>query len=233
MIKRVIGPRAVELANGRVLEDIDAIVYCTGYDFSVPFLPEEFNPYPVIGQPANLYRGIVPLHPDARVRESLAFLAHVAITFPGLQQFEIQGMAVSQLWQGTSQLPPLDEMKQWHEEWIDWRNRTIASQKQKSTFYTSSVPLGDYFSWLDKTAGTGLLDNFGWLKPRAWAFWWRDPKLYRICKSGLFTPAIWRLFDMGKRKPMEWDRAREMILSENERAKRSVERRLAATKKQV
>lgn len=223
----------MELSNGRVLEDIDAIIYCTGYDFAVPYLSEEFNPYPVVGEPAYLYRGIVSLHPDPSVRDSLAFLGQTAVTLPGLLQMELQAMAVSQLWRDTSQIPPLDEMKQWHKGWMDWRKGMIARQKLKSTFYTAFVPMSGHITWLDKTAGTGLFENFGWLKPRAWAFWWKDRELYKMCTSGLFTPVICRLFDMGKRKPIEWERAREMIFSENERAKQQVRKRLAATKKDV
>jgi dimethylaniline monooxygenase (N-oxide forming) len=230
LISKVVGENAVELANGQVLEDIDAIIYCTGYDFAVPFLSEEFNPYPVIGEPSYLYRGIIPLHPDPSVRDSLAFVGQAAVTFPGFVQTELQAMAVSQMWRGTSQIPSLDEMKQWHNGWLQWRKDLMARQKVKSTFYTAFVPLGDYLTWLDKTTGTGIFDNFGWLKPRAWAFWWKDKELYKLCKAGLFAPAIWRLFDMGKRKPMEWDRAKEMIFSENERAKKQVQRTLEAKK---
>ncbi|QDS68781.1 hypothetical protein FKW77_005654 [Venturia effusa] len=232
-ICKIVGPKAVELSNGRVLEDVDAIIYCTGYDFAVPMLSKEFDPYPIVGDVPNLYRGMIPLHPDPSVRDSLAFLGHAAIPFPGLLQFELQGMAVSQLWQGLSKIPPLDEMKRWHEGWIKWRSDIMAKQRMKSTFYTAMVPFGDHLSWLDKIAGTGIFDNFGWFKIRAWAFWWNDRELYRLCKSGLFTPVIWRLFDLGKRKPLEWSKARAMVFSENERARKQVQTRLAATKKNV
>lgn len=232
-IRKVVGARSVELVNGQVLEDIDAIIYCTGYHFATPFLSEEFNPYPVVGEVPQLYRGIIPLHSDPDVRNSLAFLAQSAVTFPGLLQMELQGMAVSQLWRGTSPIPPLDEMKQWHKDWVEWRRALLAKQEVKSTLYTAFVPLGDHLTWVDKTAGTGMFDHFGWFKPKAWAFWWKDKELYRLCKTGLLTPVMWRLFDMGKRKPLEWNKAQEMILSENERAKKQAQRRLANTKKDV
>lgn len=164
----------MELSNDRILEDVDAIIYCTGYDFAVPFLSKEFNPYPVVGEVAYLYRGIVPLHPDLSVRDSLAFLGQTAVTLPGLLQMELQGMAVSQLWRGLSPIPPLDEMKGWHQSWVQWRRDVVAKQKMKSTFYTAFVPLGDHLMWLDKTAGTGFFDNFGFFKSRAWSFWWND-----------------------------------------------------------
>lgn len=93
------------------------------------------------------------------------------------------------------------------------------------------MPIGDHLTWVDKTAGSGIFDSFGFFKARAWSFWWSDKELYKLCKNGLFTPVIWRLFDMGKRKPLERSQAREMIVSENERAREQMQRRLAATKK--
>ncbi|KAE9968622.1 hypothetical protein BLS_005783 [Venturia inaequalis] len=192
-IRKVVGPRAVELSNGRTLEDVDTSIYCTGYNFAVPFLSEDFNPCPVIGEVPNLYRGVVPLHPDSKIRESLAFLGQTAVPLPAPLQMERQAMAVSQVWRGLSPIPLANEMKHWHEGWLKWRKDLVAKQKIKSHFYTAFVPLGGHLVWLDKTAGTGLFDNFGWLKHRAWSFWWSDQELYQLCKNGLFTPVVCRL----------------------------------------
>jgi dimethylaniline monooxygenase (N-oxide forming) len=130
-------------------------------------------------------------------------------------------------------MPSLDELKLWHKNWIQWRNDLVARQKEKSTFYTAFLSFGDHIKWLDETAGTGLFANFGWFSRRAWALWWKDRELYDKCLNGLFTPAIWRLFDMGKRKPMDWDKAREQIFADNERAERQIRERLAVSKKLV
>ena len=56
-VTRITGPRSVELKSGRVLEDIDAIVYCTGYHSLIPvnIEPQDLNPYPV------RLLGIIPL----------------------------------------------------------------------------------------------------------------------------------------------------------------------------
>lgn len=108
------------------------------------------------------------------VSVTLAFLGQTAVTLPGLLQMELQGMAVSQLWRSLSPIPLVDEMKRWHQSWVQWRRDLIAKQKVKSTFYTAFVPLGDHLMWLDKTAGTGFFDNFGFFKSRAWSFWWND-----------------------------------------------------------
>ena len=87
-VKRVTGPRSVELTDGQVLDDIDKIIYCTGYHFDLPCVPEEYNPTPVQGVPPRLYRNIFSLHPDPAVRDSLVFMGQGAAPFSGFAMFE-------------------------------------------------------------------------------------------------------------------------------------------------
>lgn len=221
-VKTIRGPKTVELVNGRILEDIDSIIYCTGYDFAVPCVPPEYNPYATQGATPTLYRNTFPLHPDPEVRNSLAFLGQAAVAFPGLMQFELAAMAISQVWRGKSTLPPLEEMKEWHRRQQEWREDLISSQKIPSRFHAAFMP-PEHIQWLDKTAGTGIFDRFGFLSWKAWKFWWTDPELYRLCLSGILTPAIWRLFETGKRQA--WSGAKAQIIKDNEMAKaRSVEK---------
>lgn len=228
-VQQIVGPKSVLLTDGRVLEDIDTIIYCTGYDFAVPSVPAEYNPYPVIGEPPHLYRYIFPLHPDPDVRNSLAFLGHCATGFPGFVQFELGAMAIPQVWRGKSPLPPLDEMKKWHEKQTAWRQSVIARSKYMSSFYVCLIPLTDYLTWMDETAGTGILEHFSFFSLKAWQFWWRDREFYNLCKGGLLSPAIWRLFDMGRRKP--WAGAREQAIKDNKYADKRQQERLRMQKK--
>ena len=222
-IRGITAAREVELVDGKTLEDIDDIIYCTGYDFHIPFIDREFDPYPKPGQTPLLYRNIFPLDTDPEVRTSLAFLGQVGIPLPGFVQLELLSMCVSQIWRGKASLPPLQEMQEWHEQRMEWRRETTRKHGESSTFYTAIVPFADHFRWLDEVAGTGLYANFGWFKWRAWRLWWNDRELYQKCLRGLFTPAIWRLFDMGKRKA--WDGAREQILRDNESAQQQQRKR--------
>lgn len=223
-ITRVVGPRSVELRDGRVLDSLDAIIYCTGYDLSSPLVEPEHQPYPDPGEPARLYRGTFPLHPDAAVRESLAFLGHGFPFFPGLIQLELVVMAVVQVWRGASSLPGLAEMERWREGWLAWRAGLLRGQEREATFYVGTVPLDDHLRWFDWAAGTGVFSHFGVLSRRAWAFWWRDRELYNQCASGCFSPAVWRLFETGKRKA--WAGAREQIVKDDLDARRAARRRL-------
>lgn len=222
-VAKVTGPKTVELKDGRVLEDIDAIIYTTGYDLSAPFLDQEHNPCATPGKPPQLYRGTFSLHEDAKVRNSIAFFGHAAVFFPGFVQQELIIMAASQIWIGKSSLPPLNEMRKWHLGFVNWRQNLLNRQKSEATFYTVTQPLTDHMRWMEDAAGTDVFDHFGWFSRKAWTFWWNDRKLYNLCANGLFTPTIWRLFETGKRRA--WPKAREQIFLDNEAAQAQVRAR--------
>jgi dimethylaniline monooxygenase (N-oxide forming) len=63
-VEAVLGPRQVRLVDGRTLKDVDAILYCTGYESRITIFIAGFNPYPVAREPPHLYRRIFPLHAD-------------------------------------------------------------------------------------------------------------------------------------------------------------------------
>lgn len=227
-IRRIIGPRSIEMLDGTVLEDIDGIIWCTGYHPEVPFMADEFNPFPVIGQPGNMYRNTFLLHPDPEVRNSVAFLGQAFVPFPGFIQYEVMAMAIAQIWQGKSALPPYQEMKEWHKKWLDWRRYWSSIQAFQSTFYTAVVPFNDHLRWMDSTAGTAVFEHFDLFSSKGWLLWWQDRNFYNLCKNGLFSSAVWRLFETGKRKT--WSNAREQISKDNVAAKRQIERRKAELK---
>jgi dimethylaniline monooxygenase (N-oxide forming) len=239
-IRGIIGPHSIELENGRILDSIDSIIYCTGYHFNIldGLIPktaaaEDIHPYPdgSVGEPPNLYRNIFPLHRDLSIRNSIAFLGQGGIIFPGFVQWELSAMAVSQVWKGKSSLPSYDTMLKWRERHLLERSTTIAIYKpphEGSTFYPTLMNTGDQFQWLDETAGTGLYQNLSlaWFNWRAWRLWWQDKELYYVCMRGLFTPALWRFFETGKRKALPRDECRAMIMSQNKIAEEQKVRRL-------
>ena len=214
-IKQVVGSESVELLDGRVLSGLSTIIFCTGYDMDIPFLGK-YNPYTSLGDPPELYRNIFPLHPDPAIRASLAFLGHAIIPFPGLVMHELAAMSILQVWLGRSPLPSLHEMRLWHKSHIAARQALLSKQKIKSTNYPALLPEAEQIFWLDQTACTGIFTHFGWrswLSLRAWKFWWQQNDLYQLCHKGSLNPAIWRLFDMGKRKP--WKDASHQILRDS------------------
>ena len=227
-VRKILGPKSIQLIDGRVLEDIDSIIYCTGYDLCVPFLPPEYNPYEFVGDTPKLFHGTFSLHPDPEVRNSIAFLGHGALNLTGFVMYELNAMAISQTWLGKSPLPPYEEMLQWHRNWLEWRRSLMKKQKMVSSFYVALISFPDHFQWLNSQSGSGLLEHFSWTSWRCWQFWWNEPKLYKKCKTGLMSPALWRLFDMGKRKP--WSKAREQILFDNDIAEKRLAERVERMK---
>ncbi|KAL1411119.1 hypothetical protein Q8F55_002069 [Vanrija albida] len=123
-IKRFLPPKAgepvesgrVELVDGRIIDNVSLVLLSTGYQYSIPFLPQ-FHHDPALGpvsdeEKAQLLitdgRGVLNLHRD------VFFNADPTITFIGLSVntaafnfFEYQGIAVSRVFSGKARLPAL------------------------------------------------------------------------------------------------------------------------------
>lgn len=100
--------RGIRFADGAVEEDVDAVIYCTGFLFSYPFLPEL---EPELLTSGRSVRGLYQ-HLFSRRRPTLAFpgLLMKAIPFP---LAEAQSAAVSAVWSNTLRLPSREEMEEW------------------------------------------------------------------------------------------------------------------------
>lgn len=228
-VAEILGPKSVKLTSGKIVDNIDTIIYCTGYDSVIPvdIEPRELNPYEYPGAVPTLYRNIFPIDPNPAVRNSLAFLGQAGGPFPGFVQFEMQSACISQIWQGKSSLPPLDEMQRWRRKYLDWRETTGKKYGVPSTFYTVFLPQMDYFSWLEECAGLGIRRRFGlverWTNKEAWRLWWNDRELWNLCLTGV-SPAAFRLFDEGKRKA--WSGARQQVVIDRQRLERQKREKL-------
>ncbi|EMF10073.1 FAD/NAD(P)-binding domain-containing protein [Sphaerulina musiva SO2202] len=222
------------------LHEIDHIINCTGYDPDVPIIfdPPDAHPYPPSHNSfkPKFYHNTIPMHPDPELRTSLALLGHGTIFHSGFVRWEISSWAISQLWQGNSAMPSLREMEEWHARRVVWRDGVMREYGRKSTFFDMYLPFTDHVDWLDRTAGCGLREHFGiwerWINISAWKFWYQDRKFYNTCCHGLTSPAIFKLFDMGKRKP--WKDAKRQILLDNSLAEEAAaERRRRLGKKEM
>jgi cation diffusion facilitator CzcD-associated flavoprotein CzcO len=92
----------VHFADGTA-EEIDAVVYCTGYRISLPFLDEDTSP--VRDDEVSLYRRVVdPRHPG------LYFLGLIQPLGAIMPLAEAQAEWVADLLQGRAALPPREEM---------------------------------------------------------------------------------------------------------------------------
>jgi len=104
------GTRAVLFANGRIEKDIDAILLCTGYFYSLPFL-SSISPKLIStgNRVQNLYKHLLYI-PDP----TLAFVGLPSKIIP-FRTVEGQAAVIARVWSGQLRLPSKLEMCQWEE----------------------------------------------------------------------------------------------------------------------
>ena len=99
----------IELVDGTILTDIDTIIFCTGYQYSFPFLPHlHQTPRQVPGPDSlviegdyvsNLYRDVFFI-PDP----TLAFVG-ISVNTSAFSFFEYQSISVARVFSGKARLP--------------------------------------------------------------------------------------------------------------------------------
>jgi len=121
-IDRFTGARTVRFADGSE-EEIDLVVYCTGYKITFPFFDPE-----VLSAPDNrlpLYRRVVPVQ-----RPGLYFIGFIQPLGPIMPLAEAQAEWVADLLGGRAKLPPEAEMRSdIAEEEAKMRKRYVASKR--------------------------------------------------------------------------------------------------------
>ncbi|TKA78585.1 hypothetical protein B0A55_03873 [Friedmanniomyces simplex] len=219
--KQITGPHSLELEDGTLLADIDAIIFCTGYRLDLSYLgrydPTNLNPNsttpPQYDYDApRLYQNILSHeHP-----ESLAFIGLALVFFPGFVIADLNSMALAQLWKHPKELlPSKAEMQEQYARHLAWRARVKALP---NTPGKGPQPLqmetGAFIKWVQGIAGTRLDEHLGYTSPAAWRLWWRDRALSRLLMDGVYSPHAYRLFDSGGRR-RKWEGAREAIVRVN------------------
>jgi len=105
--------RTVRFADGRIEDEVDAVVFCTGYLYSYPFLPSLHTK--LIGdglRVQNVYQHLFYIeHP------SLAFLA-LPFRITPFPVCESQSGALARVWSGRLQLPAPEAMYKWEQDLI-------------------------------------------------------------------------------------------------------------------
>ncbi|KAF2090732.1 FAD/NAD(P)-binding domain-containing protein [Saccharata proteae CBS 121410] len=120
--------RKVVFADGHVEQGIDAIVFCTGYLYSLPFLSSLSPPLITDGRRVeNTYKHIFYApHPSL----SLLSLNQKIIPFPTA---EVQSAVVARMYAGRLALPPHQQMKQ-------WEAATLVENGDGTDFHTIPFP---------------------------------------------------------------------------------------------
>ncbi|KAJ4180724.1 hypothetical protein NW755_011619 [Fusarium falciforme] len=114
-IKRFIGGKSIEFDDGTVLDDVDSVIFTTGYraDFSLtPFIETSIPKAHNYGGPPihRLYMNVFP----PKYADSCAMLCYSAFgKNNGFSFSDVMSMAISNVWRGVSDLPSYKEMEQW------------------------------------------------------------------------------------------------------------------------
>lgn len=209
-IKRFLRGKLIEFDDGTVLNDVDSVIFTTGYraDFSItPFVETSIPTTRNYGGPPihRLYMNVFP----PKYADSCAMLCYSAFgKNNGFSFSDVMSMAISNVWRGVSDLPSYTQMEQWvdtHQEWVA-KNWLIEPRLD-----VSMVKQYEFQPWMHRQAGTGM-ENLGW-GWAGWRFWWRDREMYNLMNHGVETAHMFRYFETGKRKT--WEGARSEIIHQN------------------
>ncbi|XP_075012757.1 flavin-containing monooxygenase 5-like isoform X2 [Calonectris borealis] len=174
-------------------EDIDAVVFATGYSFSFPFLEGCVK---VVKNQIPLYKFMFPPNLE---KPTLAFIGLIQPLGAIMPISELQCRWATRVFKGLNKLPPRHNM----EADIKQKREAMAKRYVKSQRHTIQV---DYIPYMDE-----LACQVG-VKPNLLTLFLTDPKLALEVAFGPCTPYQYRL-----RGPGEWAGAREAILTQRQR----------------
>lgn len=182
---------SVEFDDGSVVEDVDLVVFATGYRFSFPFLASQV--VSVSDNKASLYKYVFP--PELE-RPTLAIIGLVQPLGAIMPISEMQARWATRVFKGCIKLPPVAGML----KDIQCKQEAMAQRYVTSQRHTIQV---DYISYMDEIAELlGVRPNFLRLLLT-------DPRLGLNVMFGPCTPYQFRLKGPGK-----WAGARQAILTQ-------------------
>ncbi|NXE52651.1 FMO5 monooxygenase, partial [Casuarius casuarius] len=174
-------------------EDIDAVVFATGYSFSFPFLEDCVT---VVENQISLYKFVFPAHLE---KPTLAFIGLVQPLGAIMPISELQCRWATRVFKGLNKLPPRHDM----EADINQKKEEMAKRYVRSQRHTIQV---DYIPYMDE-----LACQLG-VKPNLLTLFLTDPRLAMEVLLGPCTPYQYRL-----RGPGRWAGARQAILTQRQR----------------
>jgi len=163
--------KTVHFSDGRVERDVDSILFCTGYLYTLPFL-RDLLPHP-IGDGTHVEHTYRHLFYTPHPTLSFLALPQKVIPFP---LSEAQSSVLARVYSGRLALPSEKEMEAWEEN-------TIAEQGSGGDFHTLKFPKdAEYINLMyDWAAGAALRDDLedggrGKLPHRwgPWEYWARE-----------------------------------------------------------
>ncbi|XP_041373298.1 dimethylaniline monooxygenase [N-oxide-forming] 2-like [Gigantopelta aegis] len=168
--------RSVHIDDGTVVDDVDVVVFATGYDRHLPFLDNSLvdSAQAINEQKNEWYKLIFPVHLQ---HPTLAMIGMMTAEGPNLPVFEMQSRLAARVLCGKLKLPAENVMRKDTDRW----NSQI---KLKFSFYKHQVP---YLAYIDELAA-----DLG-VKPTFWRLVWRHPRIAYSCIFGPASPVQYRL----------------------------------------
>ncbi|XP_034036302.1 dimethylaniline monooxygenase [N-oxide-forming] 5-like isoform X2 [Thalassophryne amazonica] len=184
----------VEFVDGSVVEDVDLVVFATGYSYSFPFLASHV--LSVCGNKSALYKYVFP--PDLE-RPTLAIIGLVQPLGAIMPISEIQARWATRVFKGCNRLPSAAAML----KDIQCKQDAMAKRYVTSQRHTIQV---DFVSYMDEIA-----EQVG-VQPKIKRLLLTDPRLGLKVLFGPCTPYQYRL-----RGPGKWVGARQAIFTQWDR----------------
>lgn len=192
-IRRIQGS-SIEFEDGSVVENIDLVVFATGYKFSYPFLASQV--VSVTDNKASLYKYVFPPELD---KPTLAIIGLIQPLGAIMPISEMQARWATRVFKGLVKLPSTSAMLQD----IKCKEETMAKRYVGSPRHTIQV---DYVDYMDQIAKQfGVMPCFSRLMLT-------DPRVWLKVVFGPVTPYQYRL-----RGPGKWAGARQAILTQMDR----------------
>lgn len=148
------GERAVRFQSGRIEQDVDVVIFATGYLYSFPFLSNIRPPIVTDGfRTRDVYQHLFHIeHP------TLAFpvINLKVVPFPLAQN---QAAVIARVWSGRLALPSKAEMR-------EWESRTIKEKGDGKSFHLKKFPedaaqINELYTWAASARKKDGLPNGG------------------------------------------------------------------------
>lgn len=200
-------------------------MFCSGYHFDFSIIEGVDNPTdpslsldgyqnlrqaqyhnPCEGFARLCHRFVSESHPDW-----LAILGHLFFLRSTFVLYDLVTMALASVWSGNYPLPSTRLMKQdidVHYEYIVRALETAPTPLGYRTNHKAS------YEWMNRAAGTGVVQRLGGWNWASWKFWWEKRELYYLLMDGIDCPAVYRLFNTGRGRA-HWTGAENHIRAVN------------------
>jgi hypothetical protein len=161
VVSEYLGDGRIVFEDGTVLDNVDTVIYCTGYKHSFPFWNEKANGQPIWNYTDDkLHRGYWHTFLSDFPTVGLLGVPRV-LTF---RSWEYQAVALARIFSGRNAkaLPPIAEQERWD------RDRLEMVKRDKKRFHDINWETGETMEWLRvlfELAGLGTLGGDGRIPP--------------------------------------------------------------------